>query len=237
MSNNTCTINGCDKPVRVKSRGWCSMHYAKWQRHGDPTAGRTYGTNPDTCTHDGCDRAYDYGGYCNMHYLRSRQGIEMSKPARRIIRDAEESFAARTRADGGCLVWTGARNEAGYGIQTAGGSRARKPGLAHRYAWERANGPIPDGMKVDHICWNPACVNVEHLRLASNAENVRYRKGPNSGRENALPRNVYRKRDKFRVQIVKDGKAHGFGVYETVGEADAVAAAARACLFGEFSGA
>lgn len=31
----TCTIEGCDKPVTVKSRGWCAMHYRRWQVHGD----------------------------------------------------------------------------------------------------------------------------------------------------------------------------------------------------------
>lgn len=29
-----CSIPGCDKPV--DSRGWCELHYTRWQRHGDP---------------------------------------------------------------------------------------------------------------------------------------------------------------------------------------------------------
>ena len=29
-----CSIAGCGKPA--KKRGWCSMHYTRWQRHGDP---------------------------------------------------------------------------------------------------------------------------------------------------------------------------------------------------------
>lgn len=32
-----CKIDGCEKPVRKsKDRGWCSMHYNRWWRHGDP---------------------------------------------------------------------------------------------------------------------------------------------------------------------------------------------------------
>lgn len=31
----TCTETGCDR--LVKSRGWCGMHYHRWQRHGDPS--------------------------------------------------------------------------------------------------------------------------------------------------------------------------------------------------------
>lgn len=32
-----CSIDGCDKVVTV--RGWCSGHYHRWQRHGDPLGG------------------------------------------------------------------------------------------------------------------------------------------------------------------------------------------------------
>jgi hypothetical protein len=35
-----CNVPGCDKAGRLR-RGWCNTHYLRWQRHGDPTAGRT----------------------------------------------------------------------------------------------------------------------------------------------------------------------------------------------------
>lgn len=34
MKTKTCSVAGCDKPI--KARGWCSGHYSKWQRNGDP---------------------------------------------------------------------------------------------------------------------------------------------------------------------------------------------------------
>lgn len=45
--------------------------------------------------------------------------------------------------------------------------------LAHRAAWFRKNGPIPDGMVIHHECGNRQCVNVDHLRCLTNLEHNR----------------------------------------------------------------
>jgi hypothetical protein len=29
-----CSIKGCPRPARA--RGWCTTHYKRWKRHGDP---------------------------------------------------------------------------------------------------------------------------------------------------------------------------------------------------------
>lgn len=38
-TNFICTIDGCNKPAFHKT--WCSAHYGRWKRNGDPLAGRT----------------------------------------------------------------------------------------------------------------------------------------------------------------------------------------------------
>lgn len=80
-----------------------------------------------------------------------------------------------TWSDTPCKLWDGRINEFGYG--TIG------PHLAHRRAWVEANGPIPDGMTIDHRCHDPntcrdgvkclhrRCVEVAHMELCSAAEN------------------------------------------------------------------
>lgn len=74
-----------------------------------------------------------------------------------------------------CVEWTGYRNTSGYGIATHKGSKVR----AHRLEWEREYGPIPEGLCVLHHCDNPPCINVKHLFLGTQRENIedRDRKG------------------------------------------------------------
>ena len=45
-------------------------------------------------------------------------------------------------------------------------------GIAHRVAYEKAYGPIPEGLVIDHLCRNGLCVNPEHLEAVTRKENI-----------------------------------------------------------------
>lgn len=48
----------------------------------------------------------------------------------------------------------------------------RKAIKAHRAAWMLVNGPVPEGMVLDHICRDRACINLKHLRVVTQQENI-----------------------------------------------------------------
>ena len=188
MTEHTCTIDGCGSPAHA--RGWCSKHYRRWQRHGDPRGG---------------------GPSC------------YSTP--------EEAFAARAERRGECLIWTGAKDSTGYGNLQVNGSITK----AHRYAWECENGPIPDGMMIDHICHKRACINVDHLRLATRHQNSSNRAGA-TARSSTGVRGVYPRGSRFRVGIKSRGALRWYGTFDSIEEASRVATRERARLFGDFAG-
>lgn len=82
-----------------------------------------------------------------------------------------QRFWRSTKRNGDCLEWQAAIVK-DYGKFRLS-APARKQVAAHRYAYEIAYGPIPDGLEIDHLCRNPICVNPNHLEAVSHQENMR----------------------------------------------------------------
>lgn len=184
------------------------------------------------CSVDDCGNKVSARALCALHYGRwKRHGDPLAELQNHPTPEA--AFSARTEWQGDCLVWTGAINTRrnGYGFLRVKGRVI----WAHRFAWEQKYGPIPDGMEVDHICHNTACVNALHLRTATRAQNMR---NLNGARKQSVTkaRGVFPHGSGYRVQIGYKGKRYSFGTYPTIEEAASVAKRERARLFGDFAG-
>lgn len=77
-----------------------------------------------------------------------------------------------------CWLWLGAKSSSGYGNFFD----VQKVGLAHKWAWESINGPVPAGFELDHVaargCTHRHCVNPSHLEPVTRGENIRRGKLP-----------------------------------------------------------
>jgi|SRR5690625_5253612 len=184
------------------------------------------------CSVPDCANPHNAKGYCQNHYNQwKRYGDPLIK-SRVHYKSPSEAFTARTEWHGDCLVWTGTVVSKRYGSLKVEGKMV----LSHRYAWETVNGPIPPGMFIDHICHNTLCCNIDHLRLATHAENLANRSGADSQNKSSSIRNVHRNNKGWRVRVVKHGHEYNFGTYPTIEEAAEVAEQARKELFGDFAG-
>lgn len=96
--------------------------------------------------------------------------VYRTKPSGRPRLDAVAVFNSRhVKHESGCWLWTGTRKPTGYGRMSANGQGTS----AHRFSYEHHVGPIPDGLEIDHLCNEPACVNPDHLEPVTRAENLR----------------------------------------------------------------
>lgn len=94
-----------------------------------------------------------------------------------------------------------------------------KPALEHRVIWELHNGPIPEGMQVDHINHIRDDNRIENLRLVTGKDNSRNQKLSKLNTSGCTGVQFNREINKWLARIVVDGRVKTIGYFETFDEA------------------
>jgi DNA-binding CsgD family transcriptional regulator len=123
-----------------------------------------------TCRFDGCTNPPKARWLCSVHY---RRWLRCGDPQGQVGLGIEARFWSKVKKAAGCWEWQGATYPHGHGQILSDGGRKGRLIRAHRYSYELANGPIPEGMLVLHKCDNARCVRPDHLELGDHDKNMR----------------------------------------------------------------
>lgn len=139
-----------------------------------------------TCLLCGASPCKRTRGLCPPCYYRVKTRGELDKYPRKKLPFAEHLETAKSNETAeGCWPWPGGLSEGGYS-STSVGSHCSS---AHIVAWTQANGPVPTGMELDHVCHTRSesclgggtclhrrCVRPDHLEPVTRLEQQRRRK-------------------------------------------------------------
>lgn len=145
------------------------------------------------CSITGCSNEHYARGWCKRHYITWFDHGDANHIRPYIHGPAEDRFNYNIDRDGPikdpqlgkCWVWTKSTDKKGY-------ARFRdndgKTVAVHRWSYSHFVGPIPEGMVIDHLCFNPPCANPRHLEPVTNKVNLVERGRTNVAYLNSLKR-------------------------------------------------
>jgi hypothetical protein len=168
MSKRTCSIEGCLDPVA--GRGWCGMHYQRFQSNGDPLVAKRRFRQALVCEEPDCGEPGYMKGLCLSHY----RAWQKSQRGPCSVVDCGEPWAAR----GLCAVHyhrfvrTGSTDDpkkVGRPCKVEGcGERARARDMcsAHYGNWRKYGSPFapPRPVRVERPCSRDGCATMARRR-------------------------------------------------------------------------
>ncbi len=128
-----------------------------------------------------CGRPLVIEGMCKKHGSRLRATGDPL--VRKLLVPAADRFWEKVdkngpvsdyRPDlGQCWVWVSPSVGKGYGYFSSGVGKERQSWRVHVWSWVQVNGPVPEGLELDHLCRVTLCVRPLHLEAVTHLENVR----------------------------------------------------------------
>jgi hypothetical protein len=108
----------------------------------------------------------------------------------------------------GCYEWQGQLNDKGYGRIEVEAKRW----AAHRFAYTLKRKEPAKHQQVQHKCNNPPCINVQHLTLGTNKQNVDYM--VKCGRQSKREKNGRAVLTSKSIEWVKKMRLEGWTILE-----------------------
>lgn len=137
-------------------------------------------------------------------------------------------FWAKVEKTANCWNWQGTLDSKGYGVVIRDHKRLR----AHRYVFEIAGTPVPDGLSVDHICHNTRCVRPAHLRTVTQKQNTEHRLGANRQSRTGIRGVSWHKHSGlWQARLTHHGKHICVGYFKDIDDAEMAVTAVRKQLF------
>lgn len=135
-----------------------------------------------------------------------------------LILEPETGTFQRLLKNGEPLKTTPYRTNRGYIYINIG---AKKSVAVHRLMWEHVNGPIPEGMEIDHIDGNPSNNKISNLRCVTRIQNSQNRHRASRKNKTSYVKGVHwdTRRQKWRSHIVVNKKQVYIGRFDTIEEA------------------
>jgi hypothetical protein len=120
-----------------------------------------------------------------------------------VARALPDTFWQQVLKTDTCWLWTGTPNDQGYGRLTVDGVRQ----LVHRLSYIAHVGPIPDGLVIDHKCWQRLCVNPAHLQAVTKQANSENWAGSRKGSRFGVRGVTWHARDRrYAVEVCVKGQ-------------------------------
>lgn len=155
-----CSVDDCD---RLKfAKGFCRLHYQRFWKHGKTELIK------NICSVKGCERKYLAKGYCPIHYERVKKNGDTRRTIDGSLSLYDKIIENSSKQKNDCIIYNGTKNIDGYGQIRYRNKFYR----VHRVIFEHHNGSIPKGKIIRHKCDNPPCINIDHLLIGTQLDNI-----------------------------------------------------------------
>lgn len=156
-----CSVSDCDK--LAKTKGWCTMHYSRWYKNGDPLVSQRMRNKGQTCKGEGCDRPAVAKLLCQMHHQRLQNNGDPDVVRKGGANDTRWRGGKSVTKEGYVYIWID-KDDPLYVMTKSGKNYA----LEHRVVMARQLGrPLEASETVHHINGDRLDNRIENLQLRS----------------------------------------------------------------------